>query len=132
MSEQTNLEINRRTMLQHSAAWVAGAVAGVGTAQAQAQAPVAAQKAGEDAYLFPPGFKVSKVQTSGATIHVVSGGQGPGLLLLHGAPLTHVSWRLVVPELMKSYTVIAPDLRGYGDSSKPADGQNHANYSKRA
>ena len=38
----------------------------------------------------------------------------------------------VAPELAKNYTVIVPDLRGYGDSSKPADGENHANYSKRA
>src|SRR5262249_47192810 len=79
-----------------------------------------------------PGFKASMVQTSGAMINVVSGGQGPPLLLLHGAPLSHVSWRLVAPKLAEHYTVIATDLRGYGDSSKPADGENHSNYSKRA
>jgi len=72
------------------------------------------------------------VQTSGATINLVTGGEGPPLLLLHGAPFTHVAWRLVAPELAKRYTIVAPDLRGYGDSSKPADGENHANYSKRA
>jgi haloacetate dehalogenase len=54
------------------------------------------------------------------------------LLLLHGAPLSHISWRLVAPELAKQYTVVATDLRGYGDSSKPADGEGHSNYSKRA
>ena len=80
-------------------------------------------------------FPASRRSTSrppGATIHGVVGGSGPPLLLLHGAPQTHVTWRLVAPQLAKSYTVVVPDLRGYGDSSKPADGENHANYSKRA
>jgi haloacetate dehalogenase len=72
------------------------------------------------------------VQTTGTVIHVAKGGDGPPLLLLHGAPMTHISWRLVAPQLAKSYTVIAPDLRGYGDSGKPPDGDEHANYSKRA
>jgi haloacetate dehalogenase len=54
------------------------------------------------------------------------------LLLLHGAPQTHVSWRLVAPKLAEAHTVVIPDLRGYGDSSKPPDGESHANYSKRA
>jgi haloacetate dehalogenase len=62
----------------------------------------------------------------------VTGGSGPPLLLLHGAPLSNISWRLVAPELAKQYTLVIPDLRGYGDSSKPPDGENHANYSKRA
>ncbi len=81
---------------------------------------------------FFPGFKPWKVQTSGATINGVIGGQGPPLLLLHGAPQTHISWRLVAPKLASEYTVVAADLRGYGDSSKPPDGENHSNYSKRA
>ena len=81
---------------------------------------------------FFPGFKRSQVQTSGATINVVSAGSGPPVLLLHGAPQTHVSWRLVAPNLAKDYTVVAADLRGYGDSSKPPDEDNHAAYSKRA
>src|SRR3954465_3989293 len=80
---------------------------------------------------FFPGFAVSTVKTAGAEIHVVKGGQGPPLLLLHGAPQTHITWRLVAPLLMKSYTLVIPDLRGYGDSSKPADTADHANYSKR-
>ena len=73
-----------------------------------------------------------RCKTSGATLHTVIGGSGPPLLLIHGAPLTHLSWFRVAPELAKQYTVVAPDLRGYGDSSKPADGDNHVNYSKRA
>jgi haloacetate dehalogenase len=72
------------------------------------------------------------VQTTGAVINGVIGGQGPPVLLLHGAPQSHISWRLVAPKLAASYTVIVSDLRGYGDSSKPADGEEHVNYSKRA
>ena len=83
-----------------------------------------------DAKLLP-GFKMHKVKTSGATLHTVVGGSGPPLLLIHGAPLTHLSWYRVAPELAKKYTVVAPDLRGYGDSSKPDDGDKHINYSKR-
>ena len=71
------------------------------------------------------------MKTTGAEIHVVKGGQGPPLLLLHGAPQTHITWRLVAPLLMKDYTLVIPDLRGYGDSSKPADTPDHSNYSKR-
>jgi haloacetate dehalogenase len=81
---------------------------------------------------FFPGFKTFKVQTSGATINGVIGGQGPPLLLLHGAPQSHISWRIVAPKLATQYTVVASDLRGYGDSSKPPDGESHSNYSKRA
>jgi len=79
-----------------------------------------------------PGFKAKRVTTSGAEINLVYAGSGPPLLLMHGAPQTHVSMRLIAPELAKDFTVIVPDLRGYGDSSKPADGENHVNYSKRA
>ena len=55
-------------------------------------------------------------------INVVVGGNGPPLLLLHGVPQTHLSWHKVAPALAKNYTVVAADLRGYGDSSKPPDG----------
>src|SRR5262249_8611355 len=54
------------------------------------------------------------------------------LLLLHGYPQTHVLWHKIAPRLAENFTVIASDLRGYGDSSKPADGENHFGYSKRA
>ncbi|MGH9204410.1 MAG: alpha/beta fold hydrolase, partial [Vicinamibacterales bacterium] len=85
-----------------------------------------------DTTRFFPGFKAFKVQTTGAIISGVVGGQGPPVLLLHGAPQSHVTWRLVAPKLAATNTVVVPDLRGYGDSSKPPDGENHANYSKRA
>jgi haloacetate dehalogenase len=81
---------------------------------------------------FFPGLKPFRIPTSGAVINGVIGGQGPPLLLLHGAPQSHVSWRLAAPKLAAEYTIVATDLRGYGDSSKPPDGDNHANYSKRA
>ena len=117
--------VNRRDLLKQAAGGVIAATGLVGTVRA-AQAPGApAQSA------FFPGFSVSRVKTSGAEIHVVKGGQGPPLLLLHGAPQTHITWRLVAPQLMKAYTLVIPDLRGYGDSSKPADTPDHASYSKR-
>jgi len=59
-------------------------------------------------------------------------GEGPPLLMLHGYPQTHSMWHRVAPELARRHTVVCPDLRGYGDSDKPPDGDNHANYSKRA
>src|SRR5262245_983018 len=119
--------MNRRTFLEQSTAALMASAATLKTAEA-----AAAQAQTDTTRFFPAGFKASKVQTTGATINVVTGGSGPPLLLIHGAPFTHIAWRLVAPELAKKYTIVAPDLRGYGDSSKPADGENHANYSKRA
>jgi haloacetate dehalogenase len=81
---------------------------------------------------FFPGFGSARVKTSGAEINLVHAGSGPPLLLMHGAPQTHVSMRLLAADLAKDYTVIVPDLRGYGESSKPPDREGHANYSKRA
>ena len=105
----------------------AGAIGGAAAASAlksQSQQSVARR-------MFD-GFKVSRIQTTGATINVVSGGQGPPVLLLHGYPQTHVTWHKIAPRLASAFTVVAADLRGYGDSSKPPDGENHSNYSKRA
>lgn len=78
------------------------------------------------------GFSYQRIKTRGAEINVASAGSGPPLLLLHGNPLTHVSWHCIAPTLAKSFTVIAPDLRGYGDSSKPDGGEDHAAYTFRA
>lgn len=66
------------------------------------------------------------------TINAVVGGSGPPLLLLHGHPQTHAIWHRVAPNLAEHFTVVACDLRGYGDSSKPQGEPDHANYSKRA
>jgi len=79
-----------------------------------------------------PGFRHRKVRTGGATINLVHGGEGPAGLLLHGYPQTHAMWHKVAPELARDYTVVCPDLRGYGDSSKPKGLPDHSNYSKRA
>ncbi len=79
-----------------------------------------------------PGFSRQQVQTSGATINLVRGGSGPPVLLLHGFPQTHAMWHQVAPVLAESHTVIAADLRGYGDSSKPNGGGEHAAHSFRA
>jgi len=79
-----------------------------------------------------PGFKGRKIRTSRATINLVTAGQGPAVLLLHGYPETHAMWHKVAPALARDYTVVCPDLRGYGDSSKPKGLPDHSNYSKRA
>jgi haloacetate dehalogenase len=78
------------------------------------------------------GFRTARIQTSGATLHVRVGGRGPPLLLLHGFPQTHATWHRVAPALAQDFSVVAPDLRGYGDSSAPASDAQHAPYTKRA
>src|SRR5262245_8280587 len=79
-----------------------------------------------------PGFKTRSIKTSGSSIHLVHGGEGPPVLMLHGYPETHVMWHKVAPALARDYTVVCPDLRGYGDSAKPRGVPGHANYAKRA
>ncbi len=78
------------------------------------------------------GFERIQIETRGATINAVRGGEGPPVLLLHGYPQTLAMWHLVMPRLTASFTVVASDLRGYGDSSKPEGGEEHGGYSKRA
>ena len=78
-------------------------------------------------------FQQKTINTSNATINLMIGGQGLPILLLHGYPQTHYMWHKIAPLLASNFTVIATDLRGYGDSSKPKqDSKNHQNYSKRA
>ena len=125
MSQSTDFD--RRELLKKAAALAAvtaGTAATSGDAMAQTEA--------DTLRFFPVGFKHEKVQTAGATINVVKGGDGPPLLLIHGAPQSHVSWHIVAPQFARDHTVIMPDLRGYGDSSKSPDTPDHANYSKRA
>jgi haloacetate dehalogenase len=78
------------------------------------------------------GFERVRVETQGASINAVRGGEGPPVLLLHGYPQTLSMWHLVAPRIAESFTVVAADLRGYGDSSRPESGEDHAGYSKRA
>ena len=81
---------------------------------------------------FLPGFELRQAQVNGVRISYAIGGDGPAMLLLHGHPQTHIVWRKVAPRLVKAgYTVIAPDLRGYGDSEAPPSDPTHAPYSKR-
>ena len=79
-----------------------------------------------------PGFRLLDVTTSGARIRVRTGGEGPPLLLLHGYPQTHIMGRRIAPQLSQRFTLICPDLRGYGDSQKPPSAADHASYAKRA
>ena len=79
-----------------------------------------------------PGFKRRRIRTSGATINLVTAGQGEPVLLLHGYPQTHVIWHRIAPTLARTSAVVCADLRGYGDSSKPKGLPDHSNYSKRA
>jgi haloacetate dehalogenase len=123
--------IKRRQVLQRTGAIVAAAalLGVVSLTPARAQGP---NTDGGKAYLFPGDFKAFKFKTAGAEINGVIGGKGPPVLLLHGYPQSHVAWSLVAPVLAKDYTVVATDLRGYGDSSKPPAGKDHAGYSRRA
>lgn len=78
------------------------------------------------------GFEERRIQTAGAEIFLRTAGSGPPLLLLHGYPQTHAMWHRVAPRLAERFTVVCPDLRGYGASSKPASDPEHLTYSKRA
>jgi len=82
---------------------------------------------------FFPGFAPRRVATDeGVEINALVGGSGPPLLVLHGHPQTHVIWHRVAGQLAERFTVVLADLRGYGDSSKPAGTVDHGNYSKRS
>lgn len=78
------------------------------------------------------GFTIRDVVIDGVRIHARVGGSGPPVLLLHGYPQTHVIWHEVAGAMAESHTVVVSDLRGYGDSSKPASEADHSSYGKRA
>jgi haloacetate dehalogenase len=77
------------------------------------------------------GFSLETMELGEIKARVRIGGDGPPLLLLHGNPQTHVMWHRVAPQLAERFTVVAPDLRGYGGTSKPASTPDHVSYSKR-
>lgn len=81
---------------------------------------------------FFKNFENKTIRTKETDINVVMGGSGPPVLLLHGYPQSHLMWHKVAPMLVDKFTVIATDLRGYGDSGKPLAQKDHSSYSKRA
>ena len=81
---------------------------------------------------FFPGFEKRRVTTNGVAINLVQGGAGEPVLLIHGYPQTHVIWHKVATKIAEKYRVIAPDMRGYGDSDKPpSDPEDHTVYCMR-
>ncbi|QKZ17298.1 alpha/beta fold hydrolase [Streptomyces chartreusis] len=78
------------------------------------------------------GFEKRRIDVGDVTINLRTGGDGPPLLLLHGYPQTHVMWHRIAPALAEHFTLVLPDIRGFGDSSKPAGDDTHLAYSKRA
>jgi haloacetate dehalogenase len=78
------------------------------------------------------GFALERIDVGEAELRVRHGGSGPPLVLLHGHPRTHATWHRVAPLLAERHTVVCPDLRGYGESSKPPTTPDHEPYSKRA
>jgi haloacetate dehalogenase len=75
-------------------------------------------------------FEQIQNDISGATIHLAKKGDRFPLLMLHGYPQTHLMWHKIAPRLAEEFTVVASDLRGYGDSSKPESDPDHSTYSK--
>jgi haloacetate dehalogenase len=79
-----------------------------------------------------PGFRQQRIAVSGTSINTIVGGKGPPLLLLHGWPQNLLEWHHIASRLARDFTVVATDLRGYGESGKPGADPQHVNYSKRA
>lgn len=77
------------------------------------------------------GFKEHTFKTADAEIFTLTGGAGPPLVLLHGYPQNHFMWHLVAPRLSDHFSLVIPDLRGYGESKGPQPDREHINYSKR-
>ena len=81
---------------------------------------------------FFEGFELSFIDVGEATLRVRQGGEGPPLVLLHGHPRTHATWHMVAVKLAQHFTVVCPDLRGYGQSTMPPTLPDHSQSSKRA
>ncbi len=78
----------------------------------------------------PPGFKHQYAVVNGVKIHYVTGGKGEPLLLVHGFGQNWFMWNRLLPELSKHFTIVAPDLRGLGESGKPAGGYDKKTMAK--
>jgi len=120
----------RREMLKTAVGFGLGAAARDDLAAAPGY-PDAPQAAASLTAPFFPEFRSDTFEGSGAAIRYVTGGSGSPVLLLHGYPQNHLMWRKVAPQLARNFTIVAADLRGYGDSSKPVGGGDHSAYSKR-
>jgi haloacetate dehalogenase len=121
----TDTGSSRRDFLKIASVGLAAAVAQVPSANAAEPTPDGDSPATQAVDFFP-GFEAFKVKTStGIHINGVKGGSGPPVLLIHGAPCNLVNWRKVAPALAENYTIIATDLRGYGDSDMPEGGEGH-------
>jgi len=81
--------------------------------------------------MFPADFKQQIIALNGVELNVITGGNGTPLILLHGFPQTSVIWHRVAPELARHFSLVMPDLRGYGGSSAPPGDPEHRQYSKR-
>jgi haloacetate dehalogenase len=125
-------EINHsRRRFSTAAAFIfAAAQLGLGRS-ASAHDKVAGQSASK-ADKFFPGFSAETVKTSGTAIYVLRKGTGRPLLLLHGYPEMHLTWRKIAPQLAEEFSLVVPDLRGHGQSGRPEGGERHKNYSFRA
>jgi haloacetate dehalogenase len=109
-----------------------GKAAGVGSFKPKGASDFTTLVQERTAATFFPGFSAEMIETSGTTIHVLRKGSGRPLLLLHGYPETHLTWNKIAPQLAGQFSLVVPDLRGYGDSGKPQGGERHENYSFRA
>jgi haloacetate dehalogenase len=119
-SKLSEIDPNRRGFFSMAAALTLAAAQFGLVRPASAQPKTPGQGADKDDGFFP-GFSTESVATSGTTIHVLRKGAGRPLLLLHGYPETHLTWHKVAPQLAERFSVVVPDLRGYGDSGKPHD-----------
>src|SRR6266436_3218239 len=138
MTDHPDSDLSRRKMVQAMAAGAAASAAMASSALAQTVISSADYVRDPNRWGTPeiaaffPGFQHVEMKTSGAIIRLRHAGSGPPLLLMHGNPLSHVSWYKIAAQLSQRYHVVLPDLRGYGDSSLPDPGPNHINYSFRA
>lgn len=113
------MDYSRRSILRSSLAGMIG-TAGISGALAALAAPThAAAPSPIDVSLDAPGFRLQKIALNGIKVNYAIAGQGPAMLLLHGWPFTWFTWHRLIPELARNFTVIAPDMRGIGGSSKP-------------